>query len=285
MEDPSPRATGNRRAAVTALVELAGAADGIVRSPSARTVEELRADGIAAQVLDVEAAAPGSVPLLVLADDELSRAGERAEVLVDHAARALRQGADLVICAAPANGAGLRSFDQAQLTGTLHHRGFTVRSLRSTEDGATVALARAPRDEAERSAVFFRTLPRKVIASAAICVDDRDRLLIVHDEYRGVWTIPGGVVDPDESPADAARRETWEEAGVRVEIGALLGMRHYTRPDRLVLLHAATVVGDATPAPVHTHEVGEARWAPLAQALELLNPRTREQVRSCLGRC
>lgn len=30
----------------------------------------------------------------------------------------------------------------------------------------------------------------------------------------GLWTIPGGRVDPGESPAEAAAREAYEEAGV-----------------------------------------------------------------------
>lgn len=38
--------------------------------------------------------------------------------------------------------------------------------------------------------------------------------------YPGVWDLPGGHVEPGESPRDAARRELREELGVDAELGA-----------------------------------------------------------------
>jgi len=38
-----------------------------------------------------------------------------------------------------------------------------------------------------------------------------------------VWEMPGGAVDPGESPAEAAVRETEEETGLRVRLTGLLG--------------------------------------------------------------
>jgi 8-oxo-dGTP pyrophosphatase MutT (NUDIX family) len=53
-------------------------------------------------------------------------------------------------------------------------------------------------------------------ASAAI-FDEHDRILLAHDVDTGRWVVPGGAIDPDESPADACVREAWEELGVLVE--------------------------------------------------------------------
>ena len=33
----------------------------------------------------------------------------------------------------------------------------------------------------------------------------------------GSWAVPGGAIDPNELPAEAAVRECWEETGVLVE--------------------------------------------------------------------
>jgi len=42
----------------------------------------------------------------------------------------------------------------------------------------------------------------------------------------GQWSIPWGVVEEDETPEEAARRETYEEAGVTVEVEGLLGVQN-----------------------------------------------------------
>lgn len=40
----------------------------------------------------------------------------------------------------------------------------------------------------------------------------------------GVWTLPGGGVDHGEHPEDSLRREVFEETGLEVEVGAVIGV-------------------------------------------------------------
>jgi ADP-ribose pyrophosphatase YjhB (NUDIX family) len=49
-------------------------------------------------------------------------------------------------------------------------------------------------------------------------------LLLIQDKGSGLWGAPEGIVEPLELPADAAVRETWEEAGVFVELTHGLGV-------------------------------------------------------------
>ena len=232
----------------------------------------------------VRAAAPASTAGVVLAADELSHAEHDAEWLIDRAAQVLVGGGHLVVTAAgvPGPSAG-RVFTAEQLAAALHHRGFTVVHGPELSDSRHVAVARAPKDGAERSRVFFATLPRKVVAAGAVCTSSTGKMLIVFDRFLGHWTVPGGVVDPDESPAVAARRETWEESGLHVTVGDLLGVFHYTEPDRLLMLYAATANGEPAPAPVHTHEVSDAKWVAMEEALSTVNPRKAAELRSALG--
>ncbi len=60
------------------------------------------------------------------------------------------------------------------------------------------------------------------IAIAVVQLDDR---FLIGQRPQGVplagyWEFPGGKVIEGESPADAARRECFEETGLEVEIGA-----------------------------------------------------------------
>lgn len=56
--------------------------------------------------------------------------------------------------------------------------------------------------------------------------DDEGRLLLVQrgrEPGRGLWSLPGGRVEADESPAQAAVREVREETGLDVVAGPLVG--------------------------------------------------------------
>lgn len=52
--------------------------------------------------------------------------------------------------------------------------------------------------------------------------DHEGRVLLVREADTGQWGTIGGAIEIDEAPEDAARREASEEAGVAVEVQALL---------------------------------------------------------------
>jgi 8-oxo-dGTP pyrophosphatase MutT (NUDIX family) len=53
------------------------------------------------------------------------------------------------------------------------------------------------------------------MTAASISVfDSSGRLLLREDAETGLWTLPGGAIDPNEHPADAAVRECFEETGL-----------------------------------------------------------------------
>jgi ADP-ribose pyrophosphatase YjhB (NUDIX family) len=62
--------------------------------------------------------------------------------------------------------------------------------------------------------------------------DDIGRLLLVRQRDGDVWSTPGGLIEPDERPADAARREAWEETGLLVRPECVLGV--YGGPECVV---------------------------------------------------
>jgi 8-oxo-dGTP pyrophosphatase MutT (NUDIX family) len=54
--------------------------------------------------------------------------------------------------------------------------------------------------------------------------DAEERVLLVKHADAGRWTTPGGAVEPEEQPANAAVREMWEETGLYVELVRVLGV-------------------------------------------------------------
>ncbi len=54
--------------------------------------------------------------------------------------------------------------------------------------------------------------------ATALVIDSRKRALLLWHKRLQRWMPPGGHVDPDETPEEAARRECKEETGLDVEI-------------------------------------------------------------------
>ncbi|MEQ1832872.1 MAG: NUDIX domain-containing protein [Candidatus Eisenbacteria bacterium] len=57
-----------------------------------------------------------------------------------------------------------------------------------------------------------------------LVVDSRGRVLLVRHVEGNDWTTPGGMIEPYETPADAALREVWEETGLLVELSNIVGV-------------------------------------------------------------
>lgn len=51
-----------------------------------------------------------------------------------------------------------------------------------------------------------------------------DEILLVKERADGLWTLPGGWADVDESPREAVVREVWEESGYRTQAVKLLAV-------------------------------------------------------------
>jgi mutator protein MutT len=60
--------------------------------------------------------------------------------------------------------------------------------------------------------------------AAAIVRDEGGRILLQRRSDNGMWSLPGGAIDPGEAPAQAVVREVYEETGLRVRPLSLAGV-------------------------------------------------------------
>lgn len=93
--------------------------------------------------------------------------------------------------------------------------------------------------------------PRLVVTVFPI-TDDGQIVLLRRgiEPGRGQWAQPGGFLEVDETVNQAAIRETWEETGLLVEPGDIIGL--YTRLEAAVVtlaFEARIVGGTAAPTP------------------------------------
>jgi ADP-ribose pyrophosphatase YjhB (NUDIX family) len=68
---------------------------------------------------------------------------------------------------------------------------------------------------------------------AGIVRDPRQRVLLVRQRDSGVWSTPGGIIEMDDTPADAVVREVWEETGLLVRPTRIIGV--YGGPNFVVV--------------------------------------------------
>lgn len=76
--------------------------------------------------------------------------------------------------------------------------------------------------EAEFHPGIASRIPSKTAAGGALIQDEQSHFLFVTPIYKPYLEIPGGVVNGDESPLMACRREVREELGIDVQLGPLL---------------------------------------------------------------
>ena len=113
----------------------------------------------------------------------------------------------------------------------------------------------------------------KIACVGAVIHDHRGRLLLIRrgqEPGRGLWSLPGGRVEPGETDHEAVIREVAEETGLRVRPGRLVGRVSRAAPAGGVYDiadYACEVAGDEVPTP--GTDADDARWVTAADYAEL----------------
>ncbi|MFJ3900866.1 (deoxy)nucleoside triphosphate pyrophosphohydrolase [Streptomyces sp. NPDC090025] len=111
-----------------------------------------------------------------------------------------------------------------------------------------------------------------VVVVAAALYDDRGRLLAARRsapaELAGRWELPGGKLEPPETPEQALVRELREELGVDAEVVERVPGEWPLKPGYVLRVWSARLrPGSPEPKPLQDHD--ELRWLAPDQSAEL----------------
>ncbi len=112
---------------------------------------------------------------------------------------------------------------------------------------------------------------------------ERIMVLLVHRTKQRDVSFPKGKLDPGESMPQAAARETLEETGLSVSLGAVLGTIHYQLPsggEKTVQYWAAEVTEPAVHASTFkpNGEISALEWVPLEEVANRLSYKADRQL-------
>lgn len=116
-------------------------------------------------------------------------------------------------------------------------------------------------------------MPRDPIPTwffALVVARKGERFLLV-EETDGEWYLPAGRVEPGETFAEGALRETLEEAGVAVALEGIFRIEHSPneRGTRMRVFFVARAVDDKPAKSVPDEESRSARWVTIEEAAAL----------------
>ncbi len=95
-------------------------------------------------------------------------------------------------------------------------------------------------------------------------------LLTQERKYGSTWSIPGGRVEPNESLANAAIREVFEETGVPVQLDGILRIEHTPGEHcRVRVLFTGTPIDDTAPKQTADDESLRAAYLTLQEIRKL----------------
>lgn len=118
---------------------------------------------------------------------------------------------------------------------------------------------------------------RHSVSAGAIVIRDDGRFLAVQRRDTGAWVTPGGILEAGEPLQEAAAREVYEETGVTIDVGTLVGIYQNLSTDVITFVfHARPLSGQ------HPHisdETSHVRWITPTDAEDIMTEPFATRVR------
>lgn len=111
-----------------------------------------------------------------------------------------------------------------RLRRVFHQAGFSREGVRRGEQVAVYSLLVTDTDDPAMrfTSVMNSVTPRKRLIAHTLLLDAAGRVALCETSFKPDWELPGGIVEPGESPLDGCRREVVEELGIDVVLDRVL---------------------------------------------------------------
>ncbi|MEA3441578.1 MAG: NUDIX hydrolase [Chloroflexota bacterium] len=110
--------------------------------------------------------------------------------------------------------------------------------------------------------------PKQIVAVCGLVRNPTDDVLMIKSPKRG-WEVPGGQVEEGEDLFAALKREIFEETGITISIGRLVGV--YDRVQSPYLLLLCFSCNWVSGTPVTSEESLEVEWVHPGSVLERID--------------
>lgn len=153
---------------------------------------------------------------------------------------------------------------------------------------AVAKLRRLP--ETHPSPEYYKAIPKKRMASGVIIFNNKNELLIVKPSYKDHWSIPGGVIGDNESPRQAAIRETKEEVGIDIKKCRLLSIDYVSNENekgeslQFIFYGGKLKTAEIDKIKIDNDEIVEYKFVNIKDAMKLFGGPKRNLV-SRLSKC
>ena len=120
--------------------------------------------------------------------------------------------------------------------------------------------ARLPRRG--KVAVIHMVSPLYSLGALVVVRNSDGEILLVRQAYRPRWGLPGGISKRGEEPFDAARREVFEETGLRIDVVGEPIIDIDVEMRKVDVIYAARLCEGVSPNDVRANlpEIIECRW-------------------------
>jgi 8-oxo-dGTP pyrophosphatase MutT (NUDIX family) len=120
---------------------------------------------------------------------------------------------------------------------------------------------------------------------AMVFIEHEGQVLLVKPSYRWKWGMPGGLLDRRERPAEAARREAFEEVGAVIELDPgdpIVVVESLLQ--RIDFVFRARLADGVDPTSIHptSTEIEQLQWFSIAELPEM-QPEASQAVRALLA--